>query len=385
MHAINTHANSIKTSPMPPFRPTASGQQPVSSFGIMCFRRRPGSSHIEYLMVQRKDSLAYVEFIRGKYNLQGRSYLLRLLSNMTRSERIRIRTSDFDQLWHGFWQSDHTRSFMKEYDQSKNRFESLRRGYHYNAAAATLHAPASPSAEIDTSPTASSAAAASASAAASAAFAPQFFSMDVALDSTKAEYDETEFGFPKGRRNLNESDLQCALREFAEESGISASDLRMCGGLFGGHQHQQQFEEVFTGSNNVWYRHVYYVAELRQDSRAMSDVGVKPSTDPVQMREVRAVGWFDSTGVLARIRDHNIERRNLFTRIHRMLIDAIAARKGRPLNPMAPPFHATAAHATTSHAADAVHEPVAFWKLAAYTTSPPALPVEKKCVEMTVE
>ena len=86
--------------------------QPVSSFGFVCYRHRGDS--IEYLMVQRKDSLSYVEFIRGKYNLQNRTYLLRLLANMTRGERESLRSTDFDKLWHGFWQSDHSRSFMKE-------------------------------------------------------------------------------------------------------------------------------------------------------------------------------------------------------------------------------------------------------------------------------
>lgn len=275
---------------------------PVSSFGILCFRRRPGASRIEYLMVQRKDSLAYVEFIRGKYNVQVRAYLLRLLSNMTRSERERIRTSEFDQLWHGFWQSDNLRSFMKEYDQSKHRFESLRRGYGY-------HAPE-----------------------------PSFFSLETALDQTRSEHEEPEFGFPKGRRNVNESDLQCALREFSEESGIGSTDIRLWGGC-------QNHEELFTGSNNVLYRHVYYVAELRRTSRAMFDVGVKPSTDPVQMREVRAVGWFDANGVLSRIRAHNVERIELFEGVHRSLeslesLGSLGSLDSKPaLNPFAPPFH----------------------------------------------
>lgn len=247
-------------------------------------------------MVQRKDSLAYVEFIRGKYNVQVRPYLLRLLSNMTRTERERIRTSEFDQLWHGFWQSDNLRSFMKEYDQSKHRFETLKRGYGTHA--------------------------------------PEPFSLEIALDQTSAEHDETEFGFPKGRRNVNESDLQCALREFSEESGISTADIRLCSGC---HHH----EEIFTGSNNVLYRHVYYVAELRQGSRAMQDVGVKPSTHPVQMREVRAVGWFDSTGVLSKIRAHNVERRELFERVHRLLASLNPSERMHRtsnLNPFAPPF-----------------------------------------------
>jgi predicted NUDIX family NTP pyrophosphohydrolase len=33
----------------------------------------------------------------------------------------------------------------------------------------------------------------------------------------KNDYEEPEWGFPKGRRNPNEKNLKCALREFYEE------------------------------------------------------------------------------------------------------------------------------------------------------------------------
>jgi hypothetical protein len=75
--------------------------QPVSSFGVICYRTGSDGER-EYLMVQRKDSLSFVEFIRGKYNVQNRGYLLRLLANMTTAERELLATQTFDQLWQGF-------------------------------------------------------------------------------------------------------------------------------------------------------------------------------------------------------------------------------------------------------------------------------------------
>ena len=248
--------------------------QPVSSFGVVCFRMRIDGVP-EYLMVQRKDSLSFVEFIRGKYNVQNRGYVLKLLSNMTTPERHMLATSDFDTLWHGFWQSDHNRSFMKEYELSKGRFGMLRSGYY-------LRPPSGP---------------------------PAFFSMDVALASTRADHDDTEFGFPKGRRNINETDLQCALREFSEETGVVASDVQVLPGV-------GTFEEVFVGSNNVRYRHVYFVASLKDGAAAWAQRGVVPVADAEQLREVKAVGWFDADGVTARIRAENPERRDAFVRAH---------------------------------------------------------------------
>ena len=300
---------------------------PVSSFGIICYRRTQ-EQQLEYVMVQRKDSLAFVEFIRGKYNLQNRQYLLRLLSNMTRGERESLLFKDFDALWHGFWQSDHNRGFMKEYEQSKTRFDMLRRGYYLRppaTAAVDAQLQKDDQKEEDGKEPADTL---------------TLFSLEVAVASTSSEHEDTEFGFPKGRRNINESDLQCALREFAEESGISASDLRL--DRAGGCQHTLQFEEVFTGSNNVRYRHVYFLAQLRPESRANAHVGVRPVVDAIQLREVKAVGWFDADCVLSKIRPHNVERRDLFKRVHARVSGggsgSGSGSSSSRLNPAAAPF-----------------------------------------------
>jgi len=274
--------------------------QPISSFGIICYRHRvplvplvPASGRggaLEYMMVQRKDSLSFVEFIRGKYNVQNRGYMLRLFGNMTSGERERIATESFDSLWHGFWQCDHNRSFMKEYEQSKSRFTMLCRGY-------MLRPPGS-SADKQQQQQQQQ---------------PVLLSLAVVLASTVAKHDDTEFGFPKGRRNINESNIQCALREFAEETGVLASDASVLPDC-------APVEEVFTGSNNVRYQHIYFLAELRSGSRAWADIGTLPVSDPVQLREVKAVGWFDAAGVLARIRPENAERREMFKRVHAELV-----------------------------------------------------------------
>ena len=42
---------------------------PVMSMGVILFKRI--NKQIKYLMVQRKDTLGFVEFMRGKYNLEN--------------------------------------------------------------------------------------------------------------------------------------------------------------------------------------------------------------------------------------------------------------------------------------------------------------------------
>lgn len=266
-------------------------QQPVSSFGIICYRKFKTSQadenvwggevaydesaiRTEFLMVQRKDSLAFVEFVRGKYNIQNRGYISKLLSSMTLAEREKLSSCSFDELWHGFWQSAHTRTFVKEYEQSKSRFMMLRGGYYLRTQSNGL----------------------------------VFFSMGVAVNATSSDHEDTEFGFPKGRRNINESDLDCALREFEEETLIDSGSVTVKLDL-------GPFEEVFIGSNGVRYRHVYYLAELSSHAEAWKDVGIKPVVDPIQLREVKAVGWFRADDVMSKIRKESSERRDMFGRV----------------------------------------------------------------------
>jgi len=259
--------------------------RPVSSFGVVCFRITPAGS-LEYMLVQRKDSLAYVEFIRGKYSLMNCDYIVQMLTNMTRSEQDRLVSCEsFDCLWNEFWQSDTKRNFIKEYEQSSHRFATLRAGY--------LARSDNPDSE---------------------------FSLQKALDDSrrnKMPYEDTEFGFPKGRRNINEPDVNCACREFSEETGIPESDIELVLD-----KDTQPFEETFWGTNNVRYRHTYFIARyIGNDDTSMGSnqaVETTPS-NPVQMREIRALGWFDANGVMSRLRKHYTERRALFRQVHSML------------------------------------------------------------------
>ena len=56
----------------------------ISSYGIIVFKRIKGE--INYLLVQRKDTYSYVEFLRGKYKLNNMKYINILLENMSEKE-----------------------------------------------------------------------------------------------------------------------------------------------------------------------------------------------------------------------------------------------------------------------------------------------------------
>jgi len=255
---------------------------PITSFGVICFRwtfdPASGNRVPQYLMVQRKDSLCFVEFIRGRYDPRDKKYIMHLLSNMTLVEREHIRTMTFPDLWHGFWQTDQNRGYMREYQQAFQKFSVLRRGHYV--------------------------------------YPDEFITLITLVNATTSQHNEKEWGFPKGRRNINEKDIKCALREFREETGIDTRDVHV-------HTYVKPFEEVFTACNKVRYCHVYYIVQLKQDTDA--DI-TKSNTDIVlkgeksQMREISRVSWLDEQTVKNKINVDHVERRDMFDRVHDLIM-----------------------------------------------------------------
>lgn len=250
---------------------------PVTSYGIICYRINydpiTNSLFPQYLMVQRKDSMSYVEFIRGKYDVCNRGYLSKLFANMTESEHEKLRLCDFDTLWKDLWQVPDCKNFVKEYNEAKAKFDMLRKGFKMlvNDTNAVIH-----------------------------------FDLVKLLNSIVSVYKDTEWGFPKGRRNINEDDVQCALREFTEETGYSKNHVYMLNSV-------KAFEEVFSGTNKVRYKHIYYLAQFKDDVP-------KDQLSPVIAHEIRDVAWYNYHDAQKRIREYNMERKELFRRVNQVVL-----------------------------------------------------------------
>lgn len=240
---------------------------PITSFGIICFRINKNTKEPEYIMIQRKDSLSFMEFIRGKYDLTQVHYIGQLLSAMTQRERDMLRTTPFEHLWNHVWYQPFMPRHTSEYEVAKGKFDSLRDGYVLEGKTIQL---------------------------------------DALLSVYISPFEEPEWGFPKGRRRLREEDVDCAVREFAEETGIQGTSLQVVSSI-------PPFEEIFFGTNSVLYRHVYYVARLQ--SNEQQDIVVDPSNIN-QVREVRDIQWFNANQVIEHIRGHNQERKHLFMQAH---------------------------------------------------------------------
>ena len=98
---------------------------PIISLGVILFREIENS--IQFLMVQRRDTLGFVEFMRGKYSLDNTEYIKDLLKIMTRTERNLLISLNFDELWDKLWMEKNSKyNCMNTIFQKKSLIHSMK-------------------------------------------------------------------------------------------------------------------------------------------------------------------------------------------------------------------------------------------------------------------
>ena len=134
-----------------------------------------------------------------------------------------------------------------------------------------------------------------------------FYTLDTLLDESMkySQWDEPEWGFPKGRRNSQEKDYDCAVREFSEETGYSPLMLKNVHNIL-------PFEEIFSGSNYKSYKHKYYLMNI-----AYSHNLIQPNFEKT---EVSDIGWKTIDQCISCIRPYNLEKIKIIKKIHSCLV-----------------------------------------------------------------
>jgi len=126
------------------------------------------------------------------------------------------------------------------------------------------------------------------------------------VENSKTQWNETEWEFPKGRRNNKEKDLECALREFEEETGINKNKINVVENI-------SPFEEIFIGTNHKSYKHKYFLAYMEEENEEMADL------EHYQVTEVSKIEWKTIDRCLESIRPYNLEKKKLITNINKVL------------------------------------------------------------------
>lgn len=265
---------------------------PVTSYGVILIKLPDGFSQaedllnnensisgyeralkeIKFLMIQRRDSLGFIELMRGKYKLTDIEYIKYHIATMTSSEHNKLLTKEFDILWNELWGTPKEQSlnYKSDKESSKVKFNLLKEGVQDLSS-----------------------------------------NKVVTLQSMISEINEPwlspEWGFPKGRRDPREYELQCAFRELYEETGIKEEDVLFVRNL-------ESISETFFGSNHIHYCHKYYIMFYNSDKEVKYD-----STNSFMAQEIGDINWFTLEECLKKIRPENIEKKEVLLRASSML------------------------------------------------------------------
>ena len=258
---------------------------PITSIGVIAFRKsseyekceeeenKKGEcececdlkNRYEYLMIQRTDSFGYVEFIRGKYSVHNYQYIKNIVDEMTVCEKHNILTKSFDELWSSLWGEYSGIQYRGEEQVSKNKFLHMKNGVEMSSGVR--------------------------------------YNLETLISSSTTSWETAEWGFPKGRRNHQEKDLDCGFREFEEETGYDKLSLKQIHNVI-------PYEEIFIGSNIKSYKNKYYLSYMSRDTIQKNEY---------QKSEVKNMKWLSYKECMDIIRPYNIEKKNIITSVNNTL------------------------------------------------------------------
>ena len=185
------------------------------------------------ILVQRRNTIGFIEFMRGKYEIENHQYIIKLFNMLTFDEKRILREYEAFDAIRKIIGMERENIYKREYDDSKAKFEALRNHADGN----------------------------------------MIFKL---LDKSVTHWNSPEWGIPKGRRkgwmpsgSINSSsgelDIDCAVREFVEETGIKYNNLIV-------YRNVKPLEELYEGINGVLYKHVYYLAMVKDTEEARANV-----------------------------------------------------------------------------------------------------------------
>ena len=239
-------------------------KMPITSYGVIVFRTSDKDKGTEYLMIRRKDSFGYIDFLRGKYSPYNIEQIQIIIDQMSIHEKQNLLNETFDTLWLQMWGNIINNQYKNEEFASQKKLDTIKKGLLIGDKMVNLK--------------------------------------DI-IENSKTNWSETEWEFPKGRRNYQEKDLDCALREFEEETGISKNNILIVENVL-------PFEESFIGTNHKSYKHKYFLAFMNKSNNFLKNF---------QKTEVSKMEWKLLENCIESIRPYNLEKKQLISNINKVL------------------------------------------------------------------
>jgi 8-oxo-dGTP pyrophosphatase MutT (NUDIX family) len=231
-------------------------RHPILSYGIVLYHEDEHDIK-SIVMVERKDTLSFIEFLRGKYNsIYDVKYLNLLFSRLSNIEKVKLLEHDFDTLWKNLWIHTETinHRIKREYTKSKENYNQLKAGIIINE---------------------------------------ETVSLKTLIDGVKSDYDMNEWEIPKGRRKGIENNRECAIREVCEETNIVENNYDLYNNII-------PLIEEYTGINGVRYKHVYYIGKIKDKCELVINMENKD-----QYTEIKDIKWVTEEECYHKIRDYD--------------------------------------------------------------------------------
>jgi 8-oxo-dGTP pyrophosphatase MutT (NUDIX family) len=234
--------------------------EPYTSYGVICYKEE--FNNYKIILIQRKNTISYIEFLRGKYDLDNIGYIQELFNLMTNYEKELINTvNDFDKLRELLKMTKKSSTFKVEYEEAKLKFNKLK--------------------EVEI--------------------------IKKLISQSNNIYITPEWELPKGRKQGNELNINSGIREFFEETGLANTDIKI-------YQNIKPLEEIYTSYNNIRYRHVYYFGKFISDKEIAVDLN-----NNIQTNEVGDIKWSSFEEALELIRPYHYEKKNIVKKIFQIL------------------------------------------------------------------
>ena len=231
-------------------------RSPILSVGMIPFSLG-GDGTLRYLMVRRKTTVGFMDFVRGKFDLTNTRMLQILIDIMTVTEKSDLLIKTHHELWEQAWGEEHeTCSYRFETENACSLFNSLRRGISVNGT---------------------------------------IIDLQYLVDRSRTNWVEPEWEFPKGRKNFQEKDIECAYREVSEETGLPMSQFHIIENII-------PLEETFIGSNMKTYKYKYFLANVLDTTGDLSNY---------QVSEIGDARWFTYGEALDVVREYHGERKKI--------------------------------------------------------------------------
>jgi 8-oxo-dGTP pyrophosphatase MutT (NUDIX family) len=235
-------------------------------------------------MIRRKFTLGFMDFILGKYSINNLEYIYRIFNEMTIQEKLRIMSETFDKLWFSIdyncfdfknneLPDDFRKKIENDYLNSKRKYLLIKNGYINKNN--------------------------------------QYINLYQIIKNSRYNWLEQEWEFPKGKRKMNESNLDAAIREFTEETNFPEDNLDII-------LSDQPIIEKYCGSNTKKYKHIYFIGRANK----YIDYKSREFTEN-QSIEISSICWMTYSEAMRAIRPYQIEKKMALTQVLKYIINTV--------------------------------------------------------------